>query len=48
MAAEGSGKNKKTAKHAAAKHILDQLISQGKWIEWQIPGRTQTEAQQYL
>ena len=54
MNATGSGlgwrepKNKKSAQHAAAKHVLEKIIGADLFVEWQIPGRTKQEALNYL
>uniref|UniRef100_A0A914WTQ1 DRBM domain-containing protein n=1 Tax=Plectus sambesii TaxID=2011161 RepID=A0A914WTQ1_9BILA len=48
MKATGRGKNKKFAKHLAAKRILEMIIKSGQHIEWAVPGRTADDALTYL
>lgn len=44
----GSGKSKKTARHLAAKGVLQELIRDGVWAAWGLPGRSVAEALDYV
>jgi len=48
LSGSGRGKNKKVAKHFAARDVLYRIVENDRYSEWFIPGNSKEEAYAFL